>query len=124
MRSYRISVGKVPETRGQNAPIFKRNPAFGVNAGDGYDFTVCSAKVFLVPVCSKQQPVAGSDLDGTPFVDLERLRLFGCESPFPAVGITDHHAFVRNPNHFQRFVLRNAFDGAVESKHLTGGEIP
>lgn len=48
--------------------------------------------------------------------------MFRCESPFLTDGIANHDASIRNPNHFQRLVLRNAFDRAVESKHLAGGE--
>lgn len=89
MRGYRISVREVPETGGQNPPIFERNPACRVNAGDSHDLTVCGAKILIAPVCGEEQPVAGSDFDETSFIYVKRLRLFGCESPFLAVGIAN-----------------------------------
>ena len=95
-----------------------------VNFRDRHNFPVSDPETVLTPVCRKQQPVAGGDFDGPSFVYVEGLRLFPCEGAFLTDGVANHHALVGNPNHLQRLVLRNAFDGAIESQHLSSREIP
>src|SRR5688572_6705918 len=124
MGSYCVTMCKLPEIGRQDTAILKMDPPVLVHSPDGDNFSVGRTEAALAPIASKQQLVAGSYLDGAPFVDIETLDLFAGDDPQFSILITNECSHSIDAHDLGGFVPCYAFHGAVKSQELAGLEIP
>src|SRR5215469_13948252 len=125
VRVYSIAMRKLLEIGWQFATVFEVNPASIIYARYSDDLAVRRSEAGIPTIgCHEhEQLVDDGNLNCAPLIDLECFSVFRGNATLLASAVSRNDGFSIRTHHLDRFVFRDAFDGAMKHQPLAWKEV-